>query len=328
MTRRIKMINVLVMSPCTDDDKDFLRSAGSCFSFYFAGKETDKDKLKEEIDKAEIIIGEPEISMIADAPNLKLIQMTMAGTDQYTRAEGFPRHVMLANASGAFGGVISQYVIGAILNIYHKFYLYRDNQKKNLWQDMGVETSLTGRRVLIVGAGNIGSSVARRLSVFDTVTVGIRRKVNEIPPFFSEIHSLAELDSQLPIADAVVCCIPNSDYTYHLFDKSKFMLMKKDAIFVNVGRGSLVVQEDLVDVLKSGHLKGAVLDVTDPEPLPPDSSLWEIENVIITPHISGKSFGHSKEISDSIYHICAENLKNYSAGMPIKNLIDFSKFKK
>ena len=111
-------------------------------------------------------------------------------------------------------------------------------------------------------------------------------------------------------------------------DKSKFMLMKKDAIFVNVGRGSLVVQEDLVDVLKSGHLKGAVLDVTDPEPLPPDSSLWGIENVIITPHISGKSFGHSKEISDSIYHICAENLKNYSAGMPIKNLIDFSKFKK
>ncbi len=252
---RIKMINVLVMSPCTDDDKDFLRSAGSCFSFYFAGKETDNDKLKEEIDKAEIIIGEPEISMIADAPNLKLIQMTMAGTDKYTRTEGFPSHIMLANASGAFGGVISQYTVGAILNVCHKFHIYRDNQKKSLWEDMGMETSLSGKRVLIIGAGNIGSSVAYKLSVFGTVNIGIRRNIKEVPPCFSEMHTLDELDEQLPLADIVVACIPNSDYTYHLFDEKKFRLMKEDAIFVNVGRGALVVQDDLVKVLNERTFK-------------------------------------------------------------------------
>ena len=191
-----------------------------------------------------------------------------------------------------------------------------------------METSLSGKRVLIIGAGNIGSSVAYKLSVFGTVNIGIRRNINEVPPCFSEMHTLDELDEQLPLADIVVACIPNSDYTYHLFDEKKFRLMKKDAIFVNVGRGALVVQDDLVKVLNSGHLKGVVLDVTDPEPLPSDNPLWGIENVVITPHISGKSFGHSQEITDSIYQICVENLINYSENKPIKNLINFSQFKK
>lgn len=322
------MINVLVMSPCGDRDKAALMGAGDGFSFVYADESTDKTILKKEIDLAEIIIGEPEIDMIKDAPRLKLIQMTMAGTDKYTRTEGFPSHIMLANASGAFGGIISQYTVGAILNICHKFYIYRDNQKKCLWEDMGMEISLGGKRVLIVGAGNIGSSVATKLSAFGTENVGIRRRVKDIPQFFSEMHSLDELDDQLPLADIVVCCIPNSDYTYHLFDKDKFALMKEGAIFVNVGRGSLVVQEDLINALNSGHLKGAVLDVTDPEPLPEDDPLWKAENIVITPHISGKSFGHAEEITDSIYGICVENLKNYAENRPIKNLIDFSQFKK
>ena len=322
------MINVLVMSPCSDREKAILNTAGDGFSFVYMDENADPILLKNEIDRAEIVIGEPEIKMIQDAPHLKFIQMTMAGTDQYTRAEGFPGHIMLANASGAFGGVISQYTVGAILNICHKFHIYRDNQIKCLWEDMGLETSLSGKRVLIIGAGNIGSSVAAKLSVFGTENIGIRRRVSEIPPYFSGMHTLDELDSQLPLADVVVCCIPNSDYTYHLFDEKKFMLMKKDAIFVNVGRGSLVVQDDLIKVIDSGHLKGVVLDVTDPEPLPADSPLWKRENIVITPHISGKSFGHSQEITDSIYGICAENLKRYSRNEELKNLIDFSKFKK
>ena len=132
------MINVLVMSPCTDDDKDFLRSAGSCFSFYFAGKETDNDKLKEEIDKAEIIIGEPEISMIADAPNLKLIQMTMAGNRPVhkggrispscyacQRFRSFRRsHIAICHRSHFKTYIISFIFTGII-------------RKRNLWQDMG-----------------------------------------------------------------------------------------------------------------------------------------------------------------------------------------------
>lgn len=321
------MINVLVMSPCSNSDKDFFNSSFKNFNFTYVNEYTDKATIKKEIDKAEIIIGEPEIDMIQDAPNLKFIQMTMAGTDKYTRTEGFPSHIKLANASGAFGGVISQYVIGAILNICHKFHIYRDNQKKGLWKDMGIETSLLGKRVLIIGAGNIGSSVGTKLSVFGTINIGIRRNVNDIPAHFSEMHTLTELDEQLALADIVVACIPNSDYTYHLFDEKKFMCMKKDAIFVNVGRGALVVQDDLVKVLNSGHLKGVVLDVTDPEPLPEDNPLWRIENVVITPHISGKSFGHSQEITDTIYRICAENLTNYSENKPIKNLINFSQFK-
>ncbi len=322
------MTKVLVLSPCDEKSKKLLSDAGNNVSITYADSITNEVTLKSELAGAEVIIGEPEMDVVLSAPRLKLLQLTMAGTDRYTGDDRFPKDVVLANATGAFGNVISQYVIGAIINICHKFYLYRDQQKKCLWNDLGVETTLTGKRVLIVGAGNIGSSVAKKLSVFDTINIGIRRNISDIPPFFSEMHTLEELDSQLPLADIVVVCIPSSDYTYHIFNEKRFMLMKNDAVFVNVGRGTLVVQNDLIKVMNDGHLQGAAIDVADPEPLPPDSPLWKIENLIITPHISGKSFGHAKEITDRIYEICAANLKSYTEGKPIINKIDFKKFRK
>ncbi len=179
-----------------------------------------------------------------------------------------------------------------------------------------------------MGAGNIGQNVAERFSNFYTVNVGIRRNVSDIPQYFDEMHSLDELDEQLPLADVVVACIPNSDYTHHLFDERRFMLMKKDAIFVNVGRGALVAQDDLVKVLKSGHLLGAAIDVAEPEPLPSDNPIWDIDNLVITPHVSGNTFGHSKEITNGMYAIAYENIKNYIEGKPLKNVIDFKKFRK
>lgn len=323
------MTNVLILSPCNDYHKTLLSSAGgnNC-SFKILSNSEPVDILKKEIDKADIIIGEPEVALIKDSTNLKLLQLTMAGTDMYTQSAEFPSNVILTNASGAFGAIISQYVIGAILNICHKFYIYRDNQKKGLWKDSGMETNLNGKRVLIIGAGNIGSSIAEKLSVFGTSNIGIRRNIADIPPHFLEMHTLEELEEQLALADVVIGCIPNSDYTYHLFDEHKFMLMKENAIFVNVGRGTLVVQEDLIKVLNRGHLKGAAIDVATPEPLPPDNPLWYADNLIITPHISGKSFGHDTSITDMIYQICAENISNFINGRPLRNVIDFNKFKK
>ncbi|MEA4973407.1 MAG: D-2-hydroxyacid dehydrogenase [Candidatus Metalachnospira sp.] len=323
------MTNVLILSPCNENHKMLLSSAGGndC-SFTILSKSEPDDVLKREIDKADVIIGEPDVALIKDSPNLKLLQLTMAGTDKYTQSDDYPANVILANASGAFGAIISQYVIGAILNICHKFYIYRDNQKKGVWKDSGIETSLIGKRVLIIGAGNIGSSIAEKLSVFGTTNIGIRRNTSDIRPHFLEMHPLEELDEQLPLADVVIGCIPNSDYTFHLFDEHKFMLMKDNAIFVNVGRGSLVVQEDLINALKSGHLTGAALDVTTPEPLPSDNPLWYVDNLLITPHISGQSFGHDAHTTDLIYKICADNLNNFVNNKPLKNVIDFSKFKK
>lgn len=323
------MTNVLVLSPCNDHHRKLLSTAGgkNCvFTILPHGESA--EVIQREINKAEVIIGEPDVSLIKDASNLKLLQLTMAGTDKYTQSNDYPPNVILANASGAFGAIISQYVLGAVLNLCHKFYIYRDQQQKGIWKDRGMETNLLGKRVLIIGAGNIGSSIAEKLSVFNTVTVGIRRNTADIPPHFSEMHSLDELEEQLALADVVIGCIPNSDYTYHLFDEHKLMQMKKGALFINVGRGALVVQEDLIKVLNSGYLSGAALDVATPEPLPEDSPLWRTSNLIITPHISGQSFGHDPRTTDLIYQICAENLKHFMNGEPLRNVIDFSKFKK
>ena len=320
------MINVLVMAPCEENQKQMLENSSNVFSFTYTNK--DDPDLQSKIDKAEIIVGQPRKQYLKNVPNLKLIQMTMAGTDKYTMHEGFPEHVTLCNASGAFGHIISQYVIGGILNICHNFHRYRDNQRNNLWKDLGCEMNLTGKRALVIGTGNIGSNVAERLSHFGVEIVGIRRKVSDVPSPFKEMHTLDELNEQLPLADIVIGCIPNSDYTYHLFDKEKFGLMKEGSIFINVGRGSFTVQQDLAEALNSGHLRGAVIDVMAPEPLPADNPLWSVENLVITPHISGSSFGHLPEITNKIYEIAADNLKSYAEGRPLKNVIDISSFRK
>lgn len=322
------MTKVLVMTTCDEKSKQILESAGNDIEYTYIDKKSSSDIVRKHIKSAEIVIGEPEIEDILSSESIKLLQLPMAGTDKYTTADNFPSDVILTNASGAFGGVISQYVIGGILNICHKFHTYRDLQKKSLWHDEGSEIFLEGKRVLIIGTGDIGSNIAKKLSVFDTYTVGIRRDASVIPPYFNEMYTLDDLDSQLPFADVVVCCIPKSDYTYHLLDERRLMLMKKDAILVNVGRGTLIVQNDLVKVMNNGHLSGAVLDVTDPEPLPEDNPLWKVENILITPHISGKSFGHTREITDIIFKISAENIRNYIDGKPLRNVIDFKKFKK
>lgn len=322
------MTKVLVLSKCDERSKEILSTVGNKVEYTFLDKTASQEEKKSELNKAEIVIGVPEIEDIITSNTIKLLQLPMAGTDKYTSADNFPSNVILTNASGAFGDIISQYVLGGILNICQKFYLYRDMQKKCIWKDQGSEISLYGKHALIIGAGNIGSAVAKKLSVFNTYTVGIRRNIDDIPPFFNEMHTLEELDEQLPLADIIVLCIPRSDYTYHLIDKKRLMLMKKDAILVNVGRGALIVQDDLIDILNQGHLAGVVLDVVTPEPLPNDNPLWNIENVVITPHVSGKNFGHSREITDGIYRIAADNIKRYIEGMPLVNVIDFNKFKK
>lgn len=220
------MINVLVLSPCNEIYKNKLASSSDKLFFEYVNPEASPEILRQQY-KKQNNCRRACIDLIKHAPNLKFIQLTMAGTDKYTLSDDYPKNVILANASGAFGGVISQYVIGAILNICHKFNLYRDQQKIGLWKDLGLEINLSGKRVLIIGAGNIGSSVAKKLSVFDTFNVGIRRNINDIPNGFNEMHTLDELNDQLPLADVVVACIPNSDYTYHLFDKEKFSSYEK-----------------------------------------------------------------------------------------------------
>ena len=276
----------------------------------------------EQLAAAEVIIGMPPVSLLKGAPNLKWLQIPFAGTDTYPKAE-FPAGAVLTNTSGAFGKGISEYVLTMVLMLYKNMGLYRDSQLLERWQDEGVQLSPTGKNLLIVGAGDIGSETAKLFRPFGCRITGVRRVPRAVPPEYDEMITLDRLDEALPQADIVVCALPGTAATKKLFNAERLALLKKSAVLVNVGRGNLIDCEALAAALNAGALYGAAIDVTDPEPLPQGHPLWKCRNCILTPHITGGSFGHLQHTTDFIVQLCLDNLAAYRDGKELRNLVDF-----
>lgn len=317
------MIELLVVAPGSAAIKQELTVRFSDrYHIVFADRKT--PGFEEYLANAEVILGQPHPKTLPNAPKLRWLQMTWAGVDRYTLREGFPTgQAVLTNASGAYGPVISEYVLAVILSHYRNLPAYQNNQKKGLWQDVGREECLEGKTALILGTGDIGTNVAKRLQAFGTHTIGIRRRGAQ-QQYFDKVFSLDQLDRLLPQADLVIGCLPNTPSTRGLLDKTRLLSMKANALLANVGRGSLIVTDHLAEVLQSGHLRGAVLDVVDPEPLPPEHPLWQLENVILTPHISGIAYGHNPAIEQRVWQLCFDNLERYAAGQPLQHVVDLT----
>lgn len=313
---------ILIMVPCDGQTREQLQTRfGSRCEFVFGAESP--ELLTKALSDAEIIVGEPDAGQLAEAEKLRWLQMTWAGADRYTKMAMFPEQVVLTNASGAFGIVISEYVICALLSLYREFPRMMKNQQKHCWHEIEADTSIFGKTALILGTGNVGSCIARKLKVFDAYTIGVKRRpASEAIPFFDELHCTDELDTLLPGADILVCCMPGTKETEGLLSLQRLKSMKKDAVLINVGRGGLIANRDLVTVLSSGHLRGAALDVFETEPLPETSPLWDMENVIITPHIAGPSFGSNRHTQEMIWHIFIENLDRYLNGETLRNVVD------
>ena len=271
---------------------------------------------------AEVIVGFPPVPRLSSATNLKWLQIPWSGADGYADHPDFPAHVTLTNATGAFGRPIAEYAFGAVFTLMRRFHQYRDCQKEAKWQRQGDEMSPTGKKVLILGAGDIGTNAARLFKMMDCHITGVRRVVREVPAEFDAMITLEQVDDLLPEADIVICCMPHTPLTQGFFTKARFEKMKSTAIFVNVGRGTLVDHEALAEVLNAGKIYGAALDVTFPEPLPEDHPLWKCRNVLITPHVSGQTFAGLKDKEEFFFRMCRENLEAYREGTPLQNLVD------
>ncbi len=267
---------------------------------------------------ADIIIG--ELPETYNPERLKFLQLCVAGAEKYC-SENAASSFIIANATGAFGEVISEYILGAVLAVYRGFFTLRDNQRLHLWNDREQERLIFGERALILGCGDIGRNTAVKLKAFGANVAGIRR-IPRPTSGFDEVYGIESLDEQLKTADIVICCLPKTPRTDKLLDGGRISLMKRNALVVNVGRGSLIDTSALYSALKKGDIYGAVLDVFEEEPLPENSPLWDLPNLLITPHISGKSFGHSPDTERRIAEICANNLRRFIAGEPLRNVID------
>ncbi len=240
---------------------------------------------------------------------LRYIQLTSAGTDHLPLAEIAERGIMLKNARGVYSAPMAEFVIGGLLQLYKSSRQFWQQQQQHQWRRLRGLQELAAKQVCIIGAGSIGCALAKRLQAFDCYVQGVNPSPVGAPgaAFFERIWRPEELAEVLPQADIVILALPLLPATRGLFDAPMFARMKAGAVFVNVARGPIVDEEALLAALRSGRLGGAVLDVFEQEPLAADSPLWDMPNVVATPHNSFLAESNQQMMFKVIY----QNLQDY-----------------
>ena len=307
-------MNILVIPPFSAAQKAVLEAGapGAAFTYAEACDVSDK-----QVAVADVIVGNLPAEQLAQARQLRLLQLNSAGYDAYMAPGTVPAGAALASAVGAYGQAVSEHLYTMLLMLMKHLDGYRDDQRAHAWTDRGAVATLAGAQVLVLGAGDIGRHFAQLASAHGAHVTGVRRHAGTTPQGFERICTMDELHGLLPKADAVVSILPSAPGTRGLVDARFLSSCKRGAYFVNGGRGDLVVQADLIAALESGQLAGAALDVTVPEPLPANDPLWDAPNILITPHVAGQF--HLYTVLDNIARIAGENLRRLAAGEPLLN---------
>ena len=260
--------------------------------------------------------------LLQAATRLRWMHASGAGVERYDLAQIAARGVMLTNSSGVSAPNMAEHVLGMMIALTRRFPRLLRAQTQREWRDEATHREvgeLQGQTVLVVGIGEIGRAVAQRAAAFGMRVNGLRRRAGASPPAgFDQVFAIGDLHAALADADHVVVTLPNTPRSRGLFDAAAFAAMKPGAAIYNVGRGPVIDTAALIAALESGHLGGAGLDVTDPEPLPADSPLWDMENVLITAHTSGATPRYWERQADLI----AENIRRIQRGDAPRNLVD------
>ena len=276
------------------------------------------------LERAEVVFGEPMPWELSRAGALRWLQISWAGADRFAPTLKGMRNVILTNASGVYGVTIAEHAIGMLLSLARHLPAYGRQQRQGIWHDLGAEWGLAGKTGLVLGTGDLGTQLALRLRAFGMQTIGLCRTPRPAQAPFDRRITVAELDEVLPRADAIFGCLPGTAETTGLLTMERLMAMKDNAILINVGRGSLLRTDDLAFVMGQGKLFGAGLDVTDTEPLPKEHPLWQMENVILTPHVAGVPYGHLTATYAHIWNLFIENLRRYLDGETLQNIVNLT----
>jgi len=253
-----------------------------------------------------------------DYKNLKWIQLYMAGFDNVD-VEGLKsRGIKVSNARDIFSITIAEDVIAKISYFNRNIKEFVDNMKVKNWQQIWKDHEIWHSTIGIIGTGSIGKETAKRLRSFEPERILGHRTTNEPVEYFDQIYTGEQgLKDIMSLADYLILAVPLNENTKHMIHKDNLKLMKKSAILINVARGQVIVQDDLIDILENHQIRGAALDVTDPEPLPKDSKLWDLDNCFVTPHNASSS----QYMVPRLYELTIENLDRYMIGKEIKYLL-------
>ena len=271
---------------------------------------------------ADAIIGSCSSSLINAAEDAIWVQVFSAGVDRCVGAERIANgSVVLTNMQKMSSPAIGEHALALALSLARKLPEYAKRMETGEWHRGPAASnnmvSVAGKTMFVIGLGGIGTEIARRAAALDMRVVGTRRSSRKGPDFVDYVGLSDEMYKLAAEADFIANALPLTPETTGLIDRKFFVAAKQGAYFINVGRGRTVVTEDLVAAIRSGKIAGAGLDVTDPEPLPHDHPLWQMENVIITPHVSGS--GSNRARSDMLLK---ENLRRFAAGDALLNVVD------
>jgi phosphoglycerate dehydrogenase-like enzyme len=283
------------------------------------------DRLAEELADADIYVGfwaRPE--QFREARKLRWVHATAAGVSQLLHPEIVESDVVLTNARGVNAIPIGDHTLGVILAFSrHLMTAWRHQREhrwaqQQIWDESPRPRELAGQRLLIVGLGALGREIVARARGFGMRILAVTRSGQDPEKVADQVFGADRLDEALGEAEFVVLAAPETPQTWHLIDARRLGLMKPTAVLVNVARGTLVDESALAEALRAGRLAGAALDVTEREPLAADSPLWEMQNVLITPHVANAS----DRLWERQEAILVENLDRWFSGRELINVVD------
>ena len=268
---------------------------------------------------ADIVVGWPGEEQLEKAERVKWIHLASAGADPAVRSKIVrDRGIIVTNSSGVFGIPIAEHVFGLMLALSRKLHEAVESQREGVWRRPQGPGELYGKTAGILGLGDIGSEVAKRAKAFGMRVVAVKRRPAERPPWVDELYGEDGIDRVVTEADFLILCLPGTGATRRVLSRERIWSMKAGAYVINIGRGSLIDEAALIEALQSGRIQGAGLDVFETEPLPAESPLWRMKNVIISPHYAGLNPHHA----DRSIAIFCRNLEQYLRGEPMENRVD------
>lgn len=319
------MKHVLITLPFDESYKKRLAViAGDTYTLHFQDTTWSRAKYMAILEQANVILGEPAVEDLRFCQNLEWMQITWSGIDYYVQSPYFPSNAILSCSTGLYGPIIAEHILAMTLALGRRLPEYTLHQQEKKWDILLYDKPLEGSNVLILGAGDIGTTLAWWMRPMVGKIIGVRRTLRNCPECFDQMITLDSLDEYLPWADYVLCCLPKTAQTDHLLGESRLRSMKADAVLVNAGRGNLIDLNGLCRVLNDGHLWGVGLDVAEEEPLPPEHPIWNCQRCMITPHAAGNSFSQDSPTQKKISEFILENFQRFVLGQPVLAQADFS----
>ena len=265
----------------------------------------------------------PDLLRAAPA-TLKWYCCSFAGVDPYCKDPAiFANPDCILTNSNVYGVTIAEHVVMVTLMLLRRMPEYEEVVRNRSWSNQLPIRSIRDNEFTILGTGNIGVNVADRMRGMGAAKIIGLSRSGRPHPAFDEVHPIADLDKILPDTKILVMALPGTAETIHILNRERIALLPKDAYIINVGRGTAIEQEPLIEALNEGRIAGAALDVMDPEPLPHDHPLWSAKNLILTPHVSGNmTLGYTCDTNVAMF---CEDLKNYAAGKPLNGFVDRTK---